>query len=177
MQERVVQMGGDMMGQSDFTLERELPLHGQAIEQLHRDAFGPGRFARTAFRVREAVEPDPALSFVALSRGHLAGSVRLSPIQVGPCRALLLGPLAVHPDFKNHGAGALLMKRAIAEAKRLDYCAILLVGDYEYYARFGFERVAPGAICMPGPVDPARLLFLSLKEAETSHCRGMVKAG
>nr|WP_321482253.1 N-acetyltransferase [uncultured Cohaesibacter sp.] len=165
------------MCQLDFTLERELPLHVSAIEQLHRDAFGPGRFARTAFRVREAVEPEPSLSFVATSHGHLAGSVRLSPIQIGACRALLLGPLAVNPDFKNKGAGKLLMERAIHDAKELDYCAILLVGDYDYYARFGFERVPMGEIVMPGPVDPLRLLLLPFDDKAAGQCKGQVKPG
>ena len=162
---------------AEFSLERELPLHVDAIEQLHRDAFGPGRFARTAFRVRESVGPEPSLSFVALCRGHLAGSVRLSPIFIGDCKALLLGPLAVHPNFKNQGAGVMLMKRAIEEAQGMDYCAILLVGDYDYYARFGFERVPMGRITMPGPVDPLRLLILPFGEEAASQCEGLVRPG
>ena len=165
------------MCRSDFILERELPLHFDAIEQLHRDAFGPGRFARTAFRVRESVGPVPELSYVALSHGHLAGSVRLSPIRIGSCRALLLGPLAVHPDFKLKGAGKLLMEKAIEEARALDYCAILLVGDFDYYSRFGFEQVAMGSIVMPGPVDPARLLLLRFDSAAAAACQGAVVAG
>ncbi|WP_319496730.1 N-acetyltransferase [uncultured Cohaesibacter sp.] len=165
------------MCQLEFNLERELPLHVSAIEQLHRDAFGPGRFARTAFRVREAVDPEPSLSFVATSHGHLAGSVRLSPIRIGSCKSLLLGPLAVHPDFKNKGAGKLLMERAIADAKEMDYRAILLVGDYDYYARFGFERVPMGMIVMPGPVDPLRLLLLPFDKDAACQCTGVVKPG
>lgn len=165
------------MCRSDFSIERELPLHADAIEQLHCDAFGPGRFARTAFRVREAVKPVQELSFVALSRGHLAGSVRLSPIRIGKCRALLLGPLAVHPDFKKMGAGALLMEQAVEEARGLDFSAVLLVGDYDYYARFGFERAPIGSIDMPGPVDPARLLLLPLCAQKASQCVGKVLPG
>nr|WP_321443779.1 N-acetyltransferase [uncultured Cohaesibacter sp.] len=165
------------MCRSDFNLEHELPLHVDAIEQLHRDAFGPGRFARTAFRVREAVDPEPSLSYVALCHGHMAGSVRLSPITIGKCRALLLGPLAVHPNFKKKGAGAMLMEKTIAEAKALDYCAILLVGDYDYYSRFGFERVPLGKIVLPGPVDPMRVLLLPFDKEEAHSCEGVVQAG
>ena len=165
------------MSGSEFTLEKELPLHGDAIEQLHRDAFGPGRFARTAFRVREAVDPVADLSYVALSRGHLAGSVRLSPIRIGGCRALLLGPLAVHPDFKQKGAGHLLMEKAISKARDLDYCGILLVGDLSYYGRLGFAPCQMGRIQMPGPVDPARLLLLAFDEDKASQCVGKVVAG
>lgn len=165
------------MSLCEFSLEQELPLHNDAIEQLHRDAFGPGRFARTAFRVREAVEPVQELSYVALSRGYLAGSVRLSPIQIGECQALLLGPLAVHPDFKSKGAGKLLMDKAVEEAAKMDFCSILLVGDYDYYKRFGFVRVPMGQVGMPGPVDPGRLLILPLNGKDVSKCQGMVRAG
>ena len=165
------------MCRSEFSLERELPLHVNTIEQLHRDAFGPGRFARTAFRVREGVDPVPSLSYVALSHGHMAGSVRLSPITIGACNALLLGPLAVHPDFKKKGAGQLLMEKAIEEAKALDYCAILLVGDFDYYSRFGFVQVPAGQITMPGPVDPQRLLILPFAPDSAKTCQGLVKPG
>ncbi len=165
------------MCRSDFSLERELPLHGDAIEQLHREAFGPGRFARTAFRIRESVGPVDALSYVALSNGHLAGSVRLSPIQIGECNALLLGPLAVHPDFKMKGAGKLLMEKAIEEAAKLDFCAVLLVGDFDYYSRFGFQKCPMGSVIMPGPVDPGRLLLLPLNDDAAKQCIGPVRAG
>ncbi|MCV6547088.1 MAG: N-acetyltransferase [Cohaesibacter sp.] len=163
------------MCQPEFQLQPELPLHFDAIEHLHEEAFGPGRFARTAFRVRESVGSLPQLSFVALNQGHLAGSVRLSPVRIGACKALLLGPLAVHPAFKHKGAGGLLMKKAIETAKNLPFCAILLVGDYDYYKRFGFERVPMGSMSLPGPVDPARLLLLPLRE-EVEACKGLVRA-
>ena len=148
----------------DGTLLRcETAADSAAVERLHEVSFGPGRFARTAFRLREGVDHDPALSMVAITGGVLSGAVRLTPITIGEQPALLLGPLAVDPAWKNQGIGKALMRLAMAEAGRQGHRLVLLVGDAPYYAPFGFRPVPPGRIAMPGPVDPARLLLAELE--------------
>jgi predicted N-acetyltransferase YhbS len=146
---------------------RENPEHAPTIETLNRDAFGPGRFARTAYRLREGVPHEEELSFIAIlsqpgERDRLAGSVQQTKIRVGNRPALLLGPLVVAPEFKNIGIGRELMNRTIDAAKRAGHELILLVGDHPYYSRFGFRIVPSGAIALPGPVDPQRVLTLAL---------------
>jgi predicted N-acetyltransferase YhbS len=139
-----------------------------AIDLLNDAAFGPGRFARTAYRMREGVPHDPDLAFVATVGGRLVGSVRLTPVLIGDARALLLGPLAVHPDVANRGIGRNLVRRAVARARELGHRLVLLVGDPPYYAPVGFTPVRPGQITFPGPVDPYRLLAAHLDdEADT----------
>ena len=91
--------------------------HHAAIEAIAAEAFGPGRFARAAERVREMAAHAADLSFVAEHGGEIIGSVRLTPIRVGDAPSLLLGPLAVRPDYKNRGVGKALMRLA-AEAAR-----------------------------------------------------------
>lgn len=135
-----------------------------AIDVLNDAAFGPGRFARTAYRMREGVPHDPALAFVATVGDRLVGSVRLTPIQVGADPALLLGPLAVHPDVANRGIGRALVRTAVARARALGHRLVLLVGDPPYYAPVGFSPVRPGQITFPGPVDPHRLLAVHLDD-------------
>src|SRR6187455_2813788 len=88
-----------------------------AIERLHERTFGPGRYARTAYRIREGVDHDPDLSFTARIGTLLVGSVRLSPIRIGNTPALLLGPLTVEPPFRDRGIGFGLIERALQEAK------------------------------------------------------------
>ena len=100
-----------------FQIEPEHPDDSVGIDHLHETAFGPGRFVRTAFRLREGVAHDPALSFIAKANGTLVGSVRLTPILIGAAPALLLGPLTVSPDFKNKGAGKALLRRSVEEAR------------------------------------------------------------
>ncbi|MTI43585.1 putative N-acetyltransferase YhbS [Roseibium hamelinense] len=135
------------------------------IESLQAEAFGPGRFVRTAFQMREGVPHCPKLSFVGLSGRELAGSVRMTPIYIGAAPAYLLGPLTVAPAYKNQGLGRLLLKTAVEEAGKASETAILLVGDAAYYGPYGFQPVSYGSITMPGPVDPARLLIACLKGA------------
>lgn len=154
----------------------EIPADSEAIEALHAEAFGPGRFARAAFRLREGVPHDLTLSFVAQSEGTLAASVRLTPIVVGARPALLLGPLAVKPVFKGMGAGKELVRMAVAASRQAGHGAILLVGDLPYYAPFGFEALPPYAVTLPAPVDPQRLLAAGLTDGALTGLAGKARA-
>ena len=148
-----------------------------AIEKLHEHAFGPGRFARTAFRLREGVACDPDLSLVAMVGDRLGGSVKITPIRIGTARSLLLGPLAVDPDYGSRGLGRTLVRAAVEKAKALGHRTMLLVGDAPYYGPLGFHHVKPTDVIMPGPVDPARVLLCELVEGAATEARGRVDRG
>ncbi len=155
----------------------------EIVETMSAEAFGPGRFARAAFRLREGVGPHLPLSFVAsmqVDAGNpgqrkIVGSVLVTPIEIGERPALLLGPLVVLPAHKNLGIGRELMNRAIGAARQAGHKLMILVGDEPYYGRFGFHRVPPGQIEMPGPVDPARLLACELQPRALSRHRGAAR--
>ena len=163
------------MGET-WQIRPERPGDADAIEALNAVCFGPGRFAKTAYRLREGVAPEHDLGFVASEGGMLLGSVRFWPIVVGREKALLLGPLAVRSELRGRGIGIALMKAGIEKAREAADCvAILLVGDEPYYTRVGFARLPPGRVTMPGPVDPARILCLSLKRGAMLTLSGAVK--
>lgn len=157
-------------------IRHEQPGDAEPILRLHERAFGPGRFARTAARLREGAEARPDLSFAAFVGSLLVGSVRVFPIRAGDEPALALGPLAVEPAFEKRGIGAALMERALAEARASGSTLVLLVGDEPYYARFGFRSVPDGRLRMPGPVDPARVLALELVPGAIDRATGRVSA-
>jgi predicted N-acetyltransferase YhbS len=144
-----------------------------AIEALQQAAFGPGAYARAAFRVREQAPHDPALSFVAERAGELIASVRLTPVSVGNRRGLLLGPLVVDPCCMGQGHGKALTRLALEEARRAGWAFVILVGDASYYGPLGF-RVAPRAVVMPGPADPARILVAELQPGAAASLTGTV---
>ena len=160
-----------------IVIRHELPADAEAIERLHERAFGPGRYARSAFRLREGVTHDARLSFTALVGTLIVGSVRLTPVWAGDVRAQVLGPLTVEPAFMDRGVGAGLMRRALQAAGEQAEALILLVGDEPYYARFGFRVVPPGRLTLPGPVDPGRFLALELTEGALAKARGPVVPG
>jgi predicted N-acetyltransferase YhbS len=146
-----------------------------AVERLHERTFGPGRYARTAYRIREGIGHDLALSYTARIGTLLVGSLRLSPVRIGATPALLLGPLTIEPPFRDRGIGLALMQRALADAKTGGHKLVILVGDEPYYARVGFKRIPRKRVQMPGPVDPARLLVAELVEGAFEGVTGAVR--
>jgi len=145
------------------------------VEKLDERAFGPGRFARTAYRLREGAAPDLALSFVARIGTLLVGANLITPILIGEAQALLLGPLTVEPAFRSQGVGEKLVNASLEAARAAGHALVLLVGDEDYYARMGFVRVPPGQILMPGPVDPQRLLACELAPGALAAARGAMR--
>jgi predicted N-acetyltransferase YhbS len=125
--------------------------------------------------VRESAAPDASVSFVALKEGRVVGAVLLTEALIGDAPALLLGPLAVHPDFQNNGCGFALLNAAIDAARARGHAFIVLVGDEPYYGRLGFRRVPDGRIVWPGPVDPARVLALELVPGALEAARGAIR--
>lgn len=159
-----------------LSIRPESPSDAAAIERLTERAFGPGRFARTAYRLREGVAHDPALSFTALVGTLIVGSVRMTPIAVGGgVRAHMLGPLTVDPAFEGRGIGQALIEAAVAAARAAGGELVVLVGDEPYYGRFGFVVVPAGRLVFPGPVDPRRLLALDLREGALADASGAVR--
>jgi predicted N-acetyltransferase YhbS len=148
-----------------------------AREALLDEAYGAVRFTKTSERLREGRLPADGLSLVATDHGRIVGTVRLWNIAAGPGRpAVLLGPLAVHPQYRNRGIGTTLMRRAIARARLAGHGAILLVGDAPYYGRFGFSAAATGDLWMPGRFERDRLLALEIKPGTLEGARGLIGA-
>lgn len=154
--------------------------HVPAREALLDAAMGPGRTRKSSEQIRAGRLAAEGLAFSALRPdGSLVGTVRLWNVVAGGADgagvpALLLGPLAVSPESQGTGLGSLMMRHAIAEAARLGHGTILLVGDPEYYARFGFSAAKTAALAMPGPFEPRRLLALELVEGALDRAGGVI---
>ncbi|MBU1210040.1 MAG: N-acetyltransferase [Alphaproteobacteria bacterium] len=147
------------------------------IVELHRRAFGPGRFALTAYRVREGTPPISRFCRIAELDGRLIAAVRMTLIEIGGSKgALLLGPLAVEPAHVNQGHGRALISAAIAAAREQGLALVVLVGNASYYGRFGFAPVPAGQITFPGPVDPARTLAFEIVPGALASFHGVIRA-
>jgi predicted N-acetyltransferase YhbS len=158
-----------------LTINAETADDAEAIERLHERTFGPGRYAKTAYRIREGGPHMLALSFTARIGTLLVGSVRLTPIRIGATPALLLGPLTVEPPFRDRGIGLALIERALAQARAQGHRLAILVGDEPYYGRAGFKPMPKGRAVMPGPVDPERLMVAELVEGAFEGVGGPIR--
>jgi predicted N-acetyltransferase YhbS len=147
---------------TDITYRPEAHADAALIAALTDRAFGPGRYAKTAERLREGNDLLGPLSITAWRGEALLGSVRMWPVWVGDRRVTFLGPIAVVADARKHGIGQTLVEMACQAARAAGWDHVFLVGDAPYFARMGFIA-APG-IQMPGPVDQRRVLVRPLRD-------------
>lgn len=157
--------------------EAALPADEPAIEALLDLAFGLSRRSKTSYRLREGNTAVPGLSLVVRDAEiGIVGTISYWPLRIGRegSPALLLGPIAIHPERQNQGIGMALMRTTLAKAAEQGHALVILVGDAPYYARVGFMQVPEGQLELPGPVDPKRLMFLELRAGALSAAKGLV---
>lgn len=166
-----------MTTEADITTRSISDADQAEIRRLHAFVFGPGRFARSAYRVREGTPLHSRYCRAAVLDSRIIASLRLTPVTVGgKTGALLLGPLAVDPEFANKGWGRRLVAESFADATRDGFRVVLLVGNMAYYSRMSFSPVPHGQIWFPGPADPARILARELVPGSLTAYRGLVAA-
>jgi len=163
------------MSELPMSLEPETPGDAEEILRLNERVFGPGRFARTAYRLRETTDADLSLSFVARIGSLLIGANAMTKILIGETPALLLGPLIVEPVFRSRGIGEALVKASLDAAREAGSRLAILVGDEPYYSRMGFLKTPPGRVIFPGPVDPARVLHFEIQPGGFEGVSGKVR--
>ncbi|HYB05720.1 MAG TPA: N-acetyltransferase [Methyloceanibacter sp.] len=165
------------MHASKFQIRDENENDAAALSELSAEAFGPGRFGRTAYRIREGVPPVLSLSLTAWFDERLVGGIRFTAVTIGEEEsALLLGPLVVDPAHKGKGYGKALVEEGLTRARAQGFRLVVLVGDMPYYGRFGFVPVPRGQIVLPGPVDSARLLALEFVPGTLAGAAGLARA-
>lgn len=139
------------------------------VEQLLDRAFGPDRHARTAYRIRAGMPALDALSFAAVDEDEmLVGTIQCWPVALidregRPVPLVMVGPVAVVPERQSEGFGLGLMAAMLdAEANLAKQgqppLAQVMIGDADYYSRWGFSAAATGGWRCPGPWEPERLL-------------------
>lgn len=149
--------------------------HDDELTALFDEIIGPGRFARTAYRLREQARAEHGFGFNLMHQGRLIGTISFTPLLIGGRKgACLLGPLAIYEAYRGDGLGLSLMQRGMEEARQHGQKATILVGDLEYYKLAGFTRIPPGKLIMPGPVDPGRLLGFEMEEGALQELNGTV---
>lgn len=156
-----------------YQLKEETEADWWEVEALYDLCFAPGRTALSSYRLRDGVPKVAGLCLVLRDEGDtLAAVIRYWPVQVGAQRVLLLGPVAVHPTRQGEGLGGLLILESLAEARRLGWERVLLVGDAPYYSRFGFTKLEN--VVMPPPTNPDRVLGLALQPGAWDGVTGEV---
>ncbi len=168
--------GGPIRDPGRLRLLRERPRDGAAIEEMTAAAFGPDRFHKTVYRLREDVPAIRELCFVCLDqKERLVASIRNWPVLINEkWPAVMLGPLAIAPELRGLGYGKALMWHSMAQSRLQGHSRIVLVGDPEYYNQFGFRRDLALLLQLPGWVEERRFLALELVAGSMIGVHGMV---
>jgi predicted N-acetyltransferase YhbS len=162
-----------------FDIEYQRPGDGPIVERLLDLCFEPQRRLRPTYRLRDGFTPVDGLSFVALDNGWPIGTLRFWPIMIGDAidgasPALLLGPLAVHPDVRNRGGATRLVQRGLDEARRHGHGIVVAVGEFAFLARFGFYHAGMAGLVMPLPVADARFLVCEITAGALTGVAGTI---
>ena len=157
-----------------YELSQETAQDWWEVEALYDLCFAPGREALSSYRLRDDVPAVAELSTIARDPDLiLAGAIRYWPVSIGAVTALLLGPIAVHPNRQGEGLGGALMRDSLARAADLGWERVMLVGDAPYYGKFGFKKLTD--VAMPPPTNPDRVLGLALQTGAWDGISGVVK--
>ena len=156
------------MGEATATLIPLEAVDPAMVEEVLDRAFGPERHARTAYRIRAGMDWLPGLSLAALDANDmLVGTIQSWPIGLqtkqGQVPLVMVGPVAVVPERQGEGFGIGLMSAVIAEDAWLaagggPALPQVLIGDAEYYGRWGFSAAMTGGWRCPGPFEQHRVL-------------------
>jgi predicted N-acetyltransferase YhbS len=161
-----------------FTIKPESAALAPRVELLLDRVFGAERREKASYLFRQGVAPVAPLSWAAFDQNKkLVGSIRYWPIQVGETGhpALLLGPLAITPQLAGKGIGRALTFKTLEIAAELGYELVLLVGDYDYYKRFGFVPATPYGFVMPTEKRPERLQVTELRPGVLGRVSGEIR--
>jgi putative acetyltransferase len=114
-----------------------------AVYEVHRRAFdGRTDESRIVQRLHDADKA--VVSLVAVENDRIVGHVLFSPTSVANhgenIKLTGLAPVGVLPENQNEGVGSSLIQHGLAECRDAGVDAVVVLGDPEYYSRFGFER-------------------------------------
>lgn len=136
--------------------------HEVALQSLLDTSFGTKRHEKAASILRAQAKQVQDLWFIAEQRALLKASIQFWPLNIvsrNICEdALLLGPLVVDEGLQGLGIGRALVKTGLSIAALRGYRHITLIGDPNYYQRFGFSNRHTQGLIFPGIDDQKRLL-------------------
>lgn len=145
----VAQLGSTRHG-AMVIIRFEKPDDAVSIRQVVRLAFAQAAHSSgTESIIVDKLRENGALvlSLVAADGDRIEGHVAVSPVFVSdaPGRWVGLGPVSVHPLRQGHGIGSALIEEALKHARKSGASGCVVLGEPEYYHRFGF-RYDPAAM-------------------------------
>ena len=122
-----------------------------------------------AHEVRKSKDFIPELDFVLEEDGKIIGHIiyvkaKLIANDGTEKEILSFGPFTIHPDYQRKGYGRKLLNHSFEVAKQLGYDTIVIWGNPENYACYGFKNCKRYHVCLEEDVYPVALMVKVLEE-------------
>jgi putative acetyltransferase len=154
----------------------EVEADAASVFAVNEQAFERPDEARLVERLRR--EADPYIGLVALRNEEIVGHIAFTPVAIegweGHPRAAGLAPLAVMPAVQREGIGSALARAGLAECRARGFALVVVLGDPEYYARFGFEPASARGIANVYDAPAGAFRVLELQPGALHGARGTV---
>lgn len=144
-----------------ITIRKERTQDTAAVRKVHIAAFPTAAEADLVEQLRIAGRND--VSLVAETEGCVIGHIVFTPVKCDPPLNVIaygLGPMAVVPGHERHAVGRRLVQNGLAECHARDACMVVVLGDYGYYSRFGFERASRHGLRNEFGVEESFMVFM-----------------
>lgn len=163
---------------ADVSIRPETKADIDAVRKLNKKAFKGKDESKLVDALREEDGFIPALALVAEKAGTVVGHILFSPVEIKggetSVPALALAPMSVLPDFQGRGIGTALVKHGLAEAAKLGYKIVVVVGHPEYYPRFGFVKAGEKGLILPFECEAEVFMVLELAPGALNGVRGEI---
>ncbi|MEG4349591.1 N-acetyltransferase [Microcoleus sp. LAD1_D3] len=158
-------------------IRTEKPEDVESVRHLNIAAFGRENEANLVDRLRGIAS---TLSLVAVQADRIVGHIFFSPVVVaGKCSKNLsilgLAPVAVLPNYQRQGIGTLLIREGLEECRRLGFQAVVVLGNPDFYLRFGFIPASRNSLKCEYDVPDEAFMVLELESGALQDCSGTVK--
>ena len=118
------------------------------------------------------------MSLVAKYENKIIGNILLYPIKIINAKredvSLALAPISVLPKFQGNEIGSNLIREALEKTQKLGFKSVIVVGNSEYYPKFGFKKASKYGISAPFEVSEVSIFALELEKNIMKKCRGTV---
>lgn len=162
---------------SEMILRNERPDDLEPIRAINRQAFKGEAEVHLIDQLRR--DGDIVLSLVALVNGEAVGHILFSELESlthgGSIKAVALAPMAVKPEFQEHGIGSALVERGLAICRELGYTVVVVLGHPDYYPRFGFSAEKAQALQSPYAMLGSAYMALDLVPGALDGVEGTVR--
>lgn len=149
------------------------------VEEAFKTAqVSDGNEQNFVLKLRQRTTYIPALEFVAEEHGKIIGHIMLTkqPVNLtkGALNAVLVAPLCVDFNYRNQGIGSKLMNYGLKKAKESGYDTAFLIGNPEYYKKFGFNSVSKYNLKNMTTIPNEYVMVKEIQENVLSNVTGSV---